>query len=282
MRGQFVKSTENLMEHDSRVMLLLGDISVWPFRHVRTKYPGRVFNLGVCEQAMAGAAAGLALEGYRPIIHSIAPFVTERIYEQVKVDIAYQNLPVRIVSIGASYDYAASGYTHFCPGDVAIMKALPNMAVVVPGTAQEFDYFFQALEGPAYFRLASQCHHHGSMARIAVNRGPTVVIAVGPTLDLVLEAARDLPVTVVYYAVVAPFDGKDLNWICRDDDHIVLVEPYNAGGLVLEIQEALHRPVKITCVGVRNPKGAGWPQDHDTATGLTVENVRKVIEQNLA
>ena len=288
MRQRFTEAITSLMESDNKLVLLLGDIGAWQFRFAAKEYR-RVYNLGVCEQAMIGVAAGLALEGFAPVVHSIAPFVTERVYEQIKIDIVHQNLPVKIVSVGASYDYAASGYTHFCPADVAIMCALPGMTVVVPGTPAEFESLFQdahRLNTMAYFRLSKQCNRsswNGYLGRgkVVVKNGGATVLAVGPTLDLVMEAVRGLDVTVLYYTTIAPFDEATLRQNCSGDC-VILVEPYNAGVLVPSIQAALDRPVKIESIGVSGRLlGYGTPEDHNRAVGLTAENVRKVIERNL-
>src|ERR1035437_3614724 len=127
MRKQFVVTVESLMAQDERLVLLLGDIGVFGFRHAFAQYPRRVYNIGILEQSSVSMAAGLAKEGFIPIFHSIAPFVVERAFEQIKIDFGYQNLGGIFVTVGASYDYAALGCTHHCPGDVALMKTIPNM-----------------------------------------------------------------------------------------------------------------------------------------------------------
>jgi len=123
MRKQFVRTTEEIMTKDPRLVLLPGDIGVFGFRNAFQRHPERTYNIGICEQAMTSLAAGLAKEGFIPVLHSIAPFVVERSFEQLKVDLCYQNLPAKIVSVGGSYDYAGLGCTHHCPGDVAVLRA---------------------------------------------------------------------------------------------------------------------------------------------------------------
>jgi len=115
MRDRFSKTVELLMAEDKRLVVLLGDIGVYGFRRVFEKFPDRCYNIGICEQAVTSLAAGLASGGLIPVIYGIAPFVTERCFEQIKIDLCYQRLPAKIVSIGASYDYAALGCTHHCP-----------------------------------------------------------------------------------------------------------------------------------------------------------------------
>ena len=127
MRKQFVNTFESLISTDENLVLLLGDIGVFGFRNSFTKFPERVMNVGVLEQSTVGMAAGLARMGMNPVIHTIAPFLVERAYEQIKVDFGYQKLGCNLVSVGGSYDYAALGCTHHCPGDVGVLQNIPDI-----------------------------------------------------------------------------------------------------------------------------------------------------------
>ena len=91
---------------------------------------------------MISMAAGLSNEGLKPIVHTIAPFIVNRAYEQLKIDFGYNKLNGNFVSIGASYDYASLGCTHHCPEDINLMYNIPNMQIVVPGSSEEFDALF--------------------------------------------------------------------------------------------------------------------------------------------
>jgi transketolase len=108
MREAFGETLMKLADKDERIVLLTGDVEqeMNPFKE---KYPERFFNLGLTEQAITSMAAGLAIEGYRPIVYSITPFVIERPYEQVKIDIDEQNLPVMLIGYS---DYPTHGPTH--------------------------------------------------------------------------------------------------------------------------------------------------------------------------
>src|SRR5258708_3697156 len=101
IRQQFVATVESLLQDDSKLMVLLGDIGVFGFRNSFAAYSDRVINIGILEQATVSFAAGLSREGLVPIFHSIAPFVVERAYEQLKNDFCYQQLGGNFVSVGA-------------------------------------------------------------------------------------------------------------------------------------------------------------------------------------
>jgi transketolase len=289
MRKQFVKTIEDLMAHDERLVLLLGDIGVFGFRNAFKLFPEHTYNIGICEQAMTSMAAGLAKEGLIPVLHSIVPFVVERCYEQLKIDLCFQNLPANIVSVGSSYDYAALGCTHHGAGDVAVFRALPGMEIVVPGTPSEFDRLFRAAYAdnhPTYFRLSERSNEHSyevefGRATIIQYGSLATVIAVGPTLTRVLQATRKLDVTILYYTTVAPFDGDILRENCQCGK-IILVEPYYTGVLTADIHLALgYTPVVITSIGGphRCLTDYGYAEQHDEAIGLTPENIRSRVEK---
>jgi len=289
MRKQFVKTTEDLLAQDPRLVLLLGDIGVFGFRNASQRFPDRAYNIGICEQATTSLAAGLAKEGLLPIVHSIAPFVVERCFEQIKVDFCYQQLPGNIVSVGGSYDYAALGCTHHCPGDVPVLRSLPGMEIVVPGTPAEFDRLFRqayASPHPTYYRLSERSNPQGqdvTFGRAAVlKRGQlATVIAVGPALAAVMPAVENLDVSLLYYTTVAPFDGETLRANCSARK-VLLVEPYYHGVLTTDILSALGPgPASVTSIGVphRFLRDYGHQEDHDKAVGLTPAGVRESLEK---
>ncbi len=117
MRETFVATTTALLEEDPRTAVVLADISGDAFAPAMRRHPERVINVGIREQLMLGVAGGLALTGMRPIVHSYAPFVIDRAYEQIKLDLGHQDVGAVLVSIGASYDGASAGYTHMSPGE---------------------------------------------------------------------------------------------------------------------------------------------------------------------
>src|SRR5262249_37674610 len=122
MRQQMVRTLTELLDADPRLVVLLGNISVSLFeKRLFSARPQRVYDVGIAEQAMVSMAAGLALEGLIPVVHTIAPFLAERALEQIKDDFSYQQLGGTFISIGASYDYSAEGMTHQGSGDLQVL-----------------------------------------------------------------------------------------------------------------------------------------------------------------
>jgi transketolase len=288
MRDQMVPTLHDVMARDERVVLLLADISRTLLDGIFREHPDRAFNLGIMEQTLVSVAAGMAVEGFIPIVHSIAPFLAERPFEQLKDDFCYQRLGGNFISIGGSYDYSTEGMTHHGTGDVQILRSLPGMRIVVPGAAGEFDSLFReayASGAPTYYRLGLKRNSTDRPVRFGqldiVRRGSrATVVAVGPMLAPTLAAVQDLDVTVLYCTTVAPFDGATLREV-SGCDAIALVEPYYAGVLVPDVVAALEgRPARIVPIGVPHEvlTRYGTPEEHDAALGLTPAGIRRHID----
>ncbi len=287
MRDRFYRVTCELLDSVPRLAVVLADIGVGQFRALGAleRHPLRVINVGIREQLMVSVAAGMAREGMRPIVHSYAPFLVERPFEQVKLDFAHQDVGGILVSVGASYDWAAGGRTHQSPGDVALMSSLPDWTVYVPGHPDEAEEGLRdavAGTGRVYLRLAEQMNGHplaGATRGIVIAKpgaagGPTV-LAVGPTLGRVIEAA-DSEATVLYTARPRPFDGEGLREQMAGTD-VVLVEPYLEGTSAAEVSRALvDRPHRLLCIGVPHAEHRhyGSAGDHDRAFGLDANGLR--------
>jgi transketolase len=216
MRRQFKDSALRLAAQDEKLTLLFGDISVFLFKDFWDKYPDRFFNAGICESTLVSMAAGLSAAGWRPVVHTIAPFVTERCYEQIKLDVCYNGFPVCIVSCGASFDYAWDGATHHCYTDLELMRMLPGMAVAQPGSPKEFDILFEAYrKETSYIRMSDDAHKlsldvkpgKGAIVRETPGAKLTVATA-GPLLGNVAEACAGLPVNILYFPTIKPLDTE--------------------------------------------------------------------------
>lgn len=156
MRNTFINKLTELAAIHKNVWLIAGDLGYSVLDGFAERYPTRFVNAGVAEQNMTGLAAGLAMEGAKPFTYSIANFPTFRCLEQIRNDVCYHNLDVRVVSVGAGLSYGTHGYTHYGIEDIAIMRPLPNMAILCPADPKEAVRCAEislAHTGPMYIRL---------------------------------------------------------------------------------------------------------------------------------
>ena len=293
MRGRFTEVVSDALDEEPRLAVVLADISLARFEETGAiaRHPGRVVNVGIREQLLISVAAGLALEGMRPIVHSYTPFLVERPYEQVKLDLGHQDVGAVLVSIGASYDAAAEGRTHQSPADVSLLAALPGWTIHVPGHADEVEVLLRRAidgDGRVYIRLSeetnSRPHGDGSLRVVRdAGAGAPTALAVGPTLDPVLAATADLEVTVAYTATVRPFDASALRSMVTGTD-VVLVEPTLAGTSAAAVADALRdRPHRLLGLGVANEelRRYGTGSQHRAAHGLDEAGLRRSLDSFL-
>jgi transketolase len=139
MRKQLSKTILEIMDKDEKVVVLLGDIGVHAFKDVFEKYPTRCYNIGIFEQSMVGVAAGLAMAGFTPIVHTIEPFLVERAFEQIKDDFGYQELKGTLIGVDVSITAPNLGYTHQTPYALEMMNFVIGMNTFEPNTPEEFD-----------------------------------------------------------------------------------------------------------------------------------------------
>lgn len=286
MRQTFVDTVTAALDHDERLAVVTADISSGAFGKARADHPDRVINVGIREQAMIGVAGGLALTGMRPVVHSYTPFLVERPFEQIKLDLGHQDVGAVLVSIGGSYDDPVWGRTHQGPGDVALLDTLPGWTVHVPGHRDEVEPLLRdALSGSdrLYLRLSTRENRypHPATGRFSVVRtgSRATVLAVGPTLANVLAATEHEDVTVLYTSTVRPFDHHGLRAAGHTD--VVLVEPYLAGTSAHEVAEAFadvaHR---LRSIGVRRDaevRAYGTATEHDRLHGLDPAGIAATI-----
>jgi transketolase len=293
MRTVFASAAASVLEEDPRAAVVLAEISADLFAKAAALYPQRVLNVGIREQLMVSVAGGLALAGMRPIVHTYAPFLVGRAYEQVKLDLAHQGARAVLVSIGASYDSVASGRTHQAPEDVTLMSTVPGLAVQVPGHPDEVAGLLRSAMGAlssssAYLRLSTEVNRSALPVRPGlqvVRRGSgAVVVTVGPMLSPVLDAVGDLDVTVAYTTTVRPFDVVGLRALVPASGAVVLVEPYLAGTSAYWVSEALSgRAFRLLSLGVgqQELRLYGTPGDHAARHRLDAAAIRRSVTEFL-
>jgi transketolase len=293
MRERFVDAAAGLLDDDQRVAVVLAAISADVFAPLAARHPDRVIDVGIREQLLVGAGAGMGLAGMRPILHTYAPFLIERSYEQVKLDLGHQDAGAVLVSVGASYDWAEGGQTHRGHADVALLDTLDGWHVHVPGHPDEVEALLRAAVadgGRHYLRLSTAANREprpvlagrpATEPRVdVVRRGSRgTVLAVGPMLDPVLAGIAGLDVTVLHAVTVRPLDAGPLRETLSAPA-VVLVEPYLARTSLRAVEEALaglaHRTTAHG-VGRRELRRYGEREEHDRAHGLDADGIALVV-----
>jgi transketolase len=247
MRTAFIETLCGLAAQDERIWLLTGDLGYSVLERFAGRFPKRFVNMGVAEQNMTGVAAGLALEGKIVFTYSIANFPIMRCLEQIRNDVCYHNLNVKIVAVGGGMAYGAAGYTHHAVEDLAVMRAMPNMTVVAPGDPVEVKCATQAIinhAGPCYLRLGkggeatvhTQEPNFQLGKAIWLRQGDDITfVSTGSILAEVIRAADDLAARGVRAGVVSlptlkPLDEETIRKIAIRSRQIITVEEHSASG----------------------------------------------------
>lgn len=242
MRNAFAAEMTALAVEDPRLVLLSGDIGNRLFDRFKEAAPDRFYNCGVAEANMISVGAGLALSGMRPVAYTIAPFITARCLEQIRVDLCYHHAPVVIVGVGAGLSYAANGPTHHSCEDLAQLRTLPGMRVLCPADPQETRAAMRAAlahDGPTYVRIGKkgEPNIHPEVPPLAfgkvlpVRAGDEVcLVATGTVLPLALEAANRLAARGISAAVVSCPSVKPL-------DEAFLLEAFMRYRVIATVEE---------------------------------------------
>ena len=275
-----------LSQSNNRIVLVFGDVSVYMFREFEEKYPDRFYNMGICENTLISVSAGLSAQGFCPFVHTIAPFITERSFEQIKLDMCYNEFGANIVSCGASFDYAWDGATHHSYTDLAILRLLPEMEVIQPGSDKEVDMLIRSQYNngrPTYFRLSDHPHNidlpveFGKGVVLKNTNAPVTVMTAGPILGNVYGACRDLDVNLVYFHTIKPIDKKIIRQF-KDTEIMVI---HDAFGLYEAICEVAN--LSASCYGLSN-QFYSWYGTLDQIRekiGLDVGSIHKAVIRKL-
>jgi transketolase len=163
MRDILLQAIHQAMAEDTEIFFLTADFGSPVLDRIRADFPRRLVNVGIAEQNLINVATGLALEGFTVFAYAIAPFITMRCYEQVRVNLALLSelrpLNINLIGVGAGYSYVVSGPTHQCYEDLTLMRALPNLQVLSPAdwrTAAALLPLCRTRARPKYLRLDAQ------------------------------------------------------------------------------------------------------------------------------
>ena len=275
-RQGYADAIIELARHDDRVLVLDSDVAkatkTCDFEAV---FPDRFFNCGVQEGNMMCVAAGLAIEGYIPFATTFATFAAFRAGDMVRNAIAYPKLNVKIGATHAGISTGGDGASHQCNEDIAVMRSLPNMTVIVPGDYEESRLATLAaaeLDGPVYLRFGRDVYPvvpeiHGGFcigkAKLLREGAHITIVTTGIMVSEGLEAARALELegvsaAVLHLPTVKPLDEEALLQAARKTHGFVTAEEHNiVGGLGEAVAGfvALHHPRPVVRVGVRDVFG---------------------------
>lgn len=302
-RNAFAKALEELAESNERIVVVVNDcVGSSKTTSFLQRYPERHFNIGIAEQNMVGIASGLANAGQVPFVCSATCFLTARAMEQIKADVAYSEANVKLCGMSSGVAYGPLGATHHSQEDMAWMRAIANMTVLVPADPIETEQATHAAaqhKGPIFLRLSRRpvpmVHDIDYRFRIGqasrLHEGDDLtLIANGVMVSRALQAAnlleeKGITARVLNMSTVQPIDRDAIASACKETSGIVTIEEHNIhGGLgsaVAEVVVATH-PVPMRLLGIPNtfaPTGsAEWILDQ---FGMSPDEIARTAQQLL-
>ena len=257
MRTTFIKTLTELAEKDKRVFLIIADLGFSVVEEFEKKFPERFINAGIAEANAVSIASGLALSGKIPFVYSIAPFITMRAFEQVRIDCAYMNLPVKLVGVGGGVAYGPAGATHHAIEDLAIMRSLPNMQVFAPGDPWEAKNIIKLVKdssSPSYVRLSKNNEPLLSESKAKYIAGKTnirklgddlTILTTGNTFELGINISdllfkKGIKAELANVNTIKPIDKEYILSKIENNKPIFTVEEHNIiGGLGSAVAEII-------------------------------------------
>lgn len=266
------------------------------------EFPERFFNMGIAEQDMIATAAGLASQGKIPFASTFAMFATGRTYDQIRNSICYPRFNVKIVATHGGITVGEDGASHQALEDVALMRGLPHMTVIVPADCKECEdviKYAAAHKGPMYIRIArtnvpdifdENYQFDLNKAKILRQGKDVTIVTNGETLAEVIECAQILEKSgidaqIIHMPVVKPLDNDTILEGAKKTNFVVTVENHSViGGLGSAVCEVLseHMPTQVYRIGVNDEFGqSGEQRQLMDFYGLTAEKLAQKIENKL-
>jgi transketolase len=288
LRKAFVDTLCQLACDDPRIMLLTGDLGYMALEPFRERFPQRFLNAGVAEQNMIGVATGLADAGFRPYAYSIAPFASLRPFEFIRNGPVVHKLPVRIVGMGAGFEYGYSGRTHYGLEDIGVLRTLPGLTLVIPADSAQAAAAIREtrdLPGPVYYSLGKDdtISVPGLNGRFELGKAQVVregrdiaLVAMGSICqEAVIGAGKlagyGIEATVVVVSSFHPDPEDDLAHILAPFRHAISVEAQTVSGSLGALVATVIATRGLACclhvLGVRTAS--------DGTSGVQMERWRK-------
>jgi len=271
MREAFSDTLLALAKADPNVLLLTGDHGYALFDVFRRECPQQYINAGIAEQNMVGMAAGLARSGFKPIVYGLAAFIPVRVLEQIKLDVAHDQLPVIFIGDGAGFVYSHLGTSHQSTEDITCTRAIPNLAIYSPADRFEVSACMNSAydsELPSYIRMGKSDRgdvHSASLTTpchslLKIREVISAKVAIFATGSMVKTAMNLVDEGFIYASVwsipaIKPINSEQVIEICKGNDLIITLEEHSTlGGLGSVIAEIAseYAPLKIKRIGVQD------------------------------
>ncbi|WP_373034651.1 transketolase family protein [Sulfurimonas sp.] len=252
MRDTFLTSLYEKMKSDKTIFFVAADFGAPILDKIREDYPDRFINVGIAEQNLVNVATGLALEGFTVYAYAIAPFITMRCYEQIRVNISVLShvrpMNINLIGVGAGVSYAMSGPTHHCLEDLSIMSTLPNMEVFSPSdymTAEAYVQRTLSIKKPKYVRfdakpmiaLKDDIQDFDNGFRVLQKGKKLAIISTGYMSQKAMEIAKEFDITLIDLYFINTYDKSKLAKLLKDINTIITIEEAfkSSGGLDAQI-----------------------------------------------
>jgi transketolase len=303
-REAYGKALVKLGAENKDIVVLDADLSKSTQTALFAKeFPERFFNIGIAEQNLIGTAAGLAAAGKIPFASTFAMFATGRAFEQIRNSVAYPALNVKVAATHAGISVGEDGASHQSVEDIAIIRAVPNMTVLVPADATETEKAVRAavaMQGPVYLRLGrlalpvlfdeSYKFEVGKANTVREGSDVTVIacgLMVGPAIEAAEQlAAENIKVRVINMGTLKPIDRDVIVKAAQETGAIVTAEEHSIiGGLGSAVAEVLvqTQPAVQEMVGIKDTFGeSGVPAELLEKYGLTTREVVAAIRRAIA
>lgn len=298
IRQQFADTMLQIGQADSKLVVLVGDISHFNLQPFAKACPGRYYNVGICEQAIISMAAGLSKVGLHPVAHTISPFIIERALEQIKLDFCYQQLGGSLITVGSAFDYSNLGCTHHCSNDFALLKTYQRTQIMYPASINEFhELFCQTYQNEylSYFRIPESQHNEEIREKIVLGKGIKItegrnltIVVTGPHLHTALSAKDGLQALgwepeILYIHTIRPLDVELIrNSIGKTRNVIVIEEHMQSGGLGDDVLRASRDIEAVTFSSLSIPDvfvtEYGTYEEHCGRLGFTREGILARVE----
>ena len=243
MRTAFVSQLIKEAEQHPDIFLIIGDLGFNVVEEFAKKFPDRFLNAGIAEQNMIGVAAGLAKEGYNVYVYSIANFPTLRCIEQIRYDVCYHNLSVKIVAVGAGYAYGSLGSSHHATEEMGMMRTIPDLVVASPGDpieAKAITTLSANYQGPMYLRLGKAGEkqvHTTSLDNMMIgdifalkqgSTGRSALLATGSILHYANEFICEKGIDTSLYSVpfIKPLNKQQIKELAQKHNNIIVLEEH--------------------------------------------------------